>query len=79
MHTHIHTHIHTHTHTPDPLDMEKDLKNAKAVVVDVGAPVALLEEFMALWDVDSYPFILVTSQVRTVEEESGGCVTAGRG
>lgn len=41
--------------------MEKDLQNAKAVVVDVGASRDLLEAFTEQWVVDMCPFILVAS------------------
>ena len=46
----------------DPMDMEKDLQNSKAVLVDIGAPRAVIEAFMEHYVVGQCPLVLVTAQ-----------------
>ena len=46
----------------DPMDMEKDLQNSKAVLVDTGAPRALIEAFMEHYVLGQCPLVLVASQ-----------------
>ena len=44
------------------MDMEKDLQNSKAVLVDIGAPRAVIEAFMEHYVVGQCPLVLVTTQ-----------------
>ena len=46
------------------MDVEKDLRNCKVVVVDVSAPQAVIEQFISIFSVmDDHSMVLVATQV----------------
>ena len=53
----------------DPGDIDRDIENSKAVVLDVSAPASLVEAFVNTYQQGSLPLVLVVSQAGTSDRK----------